>query len=246
MGALPGGTRPQSAAAALPAQSPAEATAPKRAPSAASLIHDAATPQSAPPLKLERLQDKPRVPAEVSAGYEALRSGNLEAAGRDYSAAIAKDPGNLDAQLGLATVAARAGKRSLAALHYRQALEIDPRNGTALAGMAALAQDARPEAVEAQLRTELAKSPDSAALHGALGDLYAARARWSEAQAEFFEAHRLDPGNADITYNLAVSLDHLGQARAAADFYRRALEAANEQSAQFDPAAAARRLSELR
>lgn len=259
----PEGPRPPAANAAMepraapaPASAPAPVAAPQKSPSAdaartsearaADRIEDASVPASAPPLKLARANEGPRVPPEVTAGYEALRSGNLEAARRSYAAAVGNDPTNVDAQLGLATVEARAGNRSLAALHYRQVLETDPRNPTALAGLAALAQDARPEAVEAQLRAEIARTPDSAALHLALGDLYASHARWTEAQAEFFEAHRLDPGNADTTYNLAVSLDHLGQARVAADFYRRALEGAGEQSAQFDAAGAARRLSELR
>lgn len=233
-------------AAPEPAQAAAPAAAPAREVSAASRVEQAAVPESAPPLKLARMEEKPRVPPEVTAGYEALRKGNLEAARRSYAAALANDPANVDAQLGLATVEARVGERSAAALHYREVLAADPRNATALAGLAALAQDARPEAVESQLRAEIARSPDSAALHFALGDLYAAHSRWSDAQAEFFEAHRLDPGNADAAYNLAVSLDHLGQSRLAADFYRRALEGAGEQSAQFDAAGAARRLSELR
>ena len=52
-------------------------------------------------------------------------------------------------------------------------------------------------------------------------------------------------GSGDIAYNLAVSLDHLGQSRVAAGFYRRALEAARGRTAQFDPAAAARRIAEI-
>ena len=47
-------------------------------------------------------------------------------------------------------------------------------------------------------------------------------------------------------YNLAVSLDHLGQTRPAASFYARALEAARGQPAQFDPEAASRRLAQIR
>ena len=249
---------PATAAATAPANVPATApaSAPEAPPAAdaarsaqaraARQVAEAAVPAAPPPVKLARVDDRPRVSPDVTAGYAALRNGNLEAARRSYAAALGNDPANVDAQLGLATAEALAGNGALAALHYRQALETDPRNPTALAGLAALARDARPEAVEAQLRAEIARAPDSAALHAALGDLYAARARWSDAQAEFFEAHRLDPGNADTTYNLAVSLDHLGQAQVAAGFYRKALEGAGQQGAQFDAAGAARRLSELR
>ena len=50
---------------------------------------------------------------------------------------------------------------------------------------------------------------------------------------------------ADILYNLAVSLDHMRQTRLAADFYRRAVESAQAQPTQFDPASARRRLAEI-
>ena len=71
-------------------------------------------------------------------------------------------------------------------------------------------------------------------------------ARWNEAQAAYFEAYRLDPEAADVAYNLAVSLDHLGQNRLAADFYQRALTASGQQSVQFDKGQVSRRLAELK
>ncbi len=60
----------------------------------------------------------------------------------------------------------------------------------------------------------MARHPQSAALHFTLGNLYASQSRWGEAQAEYFECYRLDPSSADFAYNLAVSLDHLGQPQA--------------------------------
>ena len=175
----------------------------------------------------------------------ALRSGDLATARRSYALALTADAASIDAQLGMATVEARLGNRAAAASHYRRALDVDPRNATALAGLASLADYSRPEALESQLRGDVARYPQSAALRFTLGNLYAAQSRWSEAQAEYFEAHRLEPASADIVFNLAVSLDHLGQSRLAAEFYRRALEAARGQATQFDPAPVARRLAEL-
>ena len=78
-----------------------------------------------------------------------------------------------------------------------------------------------------------------------LGNVYASQSLWTQAQAAYFEAHRLDPGNADIAHNLAVSLDRIGQPRIAATMYRRALDASRTQATQFDPAAVQRRLAEL-
>jgi Tfp pilus assembly protein PilF len=200
---------------------------------------------AAPALRLSQSSDPPRVPTEVAAGYDALRSGNLAAARRGYNAALTSDPSNLDALLGLATVEARSGNLTVAASLYRKVLDLDPRNATALAGLASLTDFARPEAIESQLRGDAARYPQSSALRFTLGNLYASQSRWSEAQIEYFEAHRLDPASADIVFNLAVSLDHLGQPRVAAEYYRRALAASRTQATQFDPAPVERRIAEL-
>ena len=207
------------------------------------LKESAAVPPA--PLKLTRTLIAPRVPAEVSQGYEALRTGDLTLAKMRYEAALAVDPFNLDAYLGLAAIAARSGDRTAAAGHYRRVLELDAKNGPALAGLASLADYSRPESLEAQMRADLTRHPRSAPLNFALGNLYAAQSRWSDAQAAYFEAFRLSPDDADVAYNLAVALDHLGQARPASDYYQRALAAGRGQAAQFDRALVQRRLAEL-
>jgi tetratricopeptide (TPR) repeat protein len=239
---------PQPAAPAPAATAPVEPpAAPPPAPlSAADQILKSAGPAMQGPVKLARSREEnPRVPMDVVAGYDALVAGDLGAAARHYAAAIEADPANVDAHLGLATVEARRGNPAASAAAYRRALALDAQNATALAGLAALADFSRPEALESDLRADLAHQPQSAALNLTLGNLYAAQGRWAEAQSAYFEAHRLQPENPDIAYDLAVSLDHLGQRRPAADFYRRALEARRGAAAQFDAAAAARRLSEL-
>lgn len=234
---------PPSAAAA-----PAVATAPPPPTLTAveRLERAAAESRTPPPLQMDRSpEDARRVPAQVAEGYEGLRRGDFAAARRGYAAALASDPTNADAHLGMATIEARSANRAVATEHYRRVLELDPRNATALAGLATLADFSRPDALEAQLQADLARLPESSALQFTLGNLYAAQARWSEAQAAYFEAHRLDPGSAEIAHNLAVSLDHVGQRRLAAGFYRRALEGARGRVPPFDAAAVARRLAEL-
>ncbi|MGZ5099755.1 MAG: tetratricopeptide repeat protein [Usitatibacter sp.] len=258
---------PPTSSGSIPAQEPAamlpridmltpEAAAPephKKAPDPTpteqlvmNLLKESPPISAAAPLRLARSNEAPRVPSEIAAGYESLREGNLALARRNYQAALASDPTNVDAQLGLATVEARVGNRPAAAAHYRRALEIDPRNVTAMAGLASITDFSRPETLEAQLKSDLSRYPDSSALHFTLGNLYASQARWRDAQSEFFEAHRIEPAGADILYNLAVSLDNLGQAKLAGDYYRLALEAAKSGPTQFDPAPVARRLAELR
>jgi len=196
-------------------------------------------------LQPTRVADRPRIAPEVSAGYAALRRGDLGTARKEYQAALSADNANLDAALGLATVEARAGKGEAAAALYRRALEIDPRNATAIAGLAALTEAARPEALEQHLLREISQHPNSASLQVLLGNAYAAQSLWMQAQSAYFEAHRLDPGNPDIAYNLAVSLDRIGQPALAAKMYHRALDAAGTQSGQFDAGAVQRRLAEI-
>jgi Tfp pilus assembly protein PilF len=228
-----------------PAHAPATGTRDPRD-AVAQLLRDAPAARPAPPLKLAPSVERPRVPAEVAAGYESLRNGDTAAARRSYAAALASDPTNLDALLGAATIEARSGNRTLASSHYRRALDVDPRNATAIAGLASLSDYGDSQGLESQLRGEIARNPQSPQLHFTLGNLYASQSRWNDAQVEFFEAHRFDPANADIVFNLAVSLDRLGQARLAAEHYRRALDAASRQATQFDPAAVQRRLAALK
>ena len=223
---------------------PARGAPPSAAPPdlASQLVRDA---PATPSLKLTPAE-KPRVPTEIAMGYDALRSGDLPAARRSYAAALIADPASLDAHLGSATIEARLGNTAAAASHYRRVLDLDPRNATALAGLASIADMSQPEMLEGQLRADIARYPQSAALHFALGNLYASRRRWEEAQGAYFEALRIEPASSDTLYNLAVAMDHMGQQRLAADYYRRALEASRGQTAQFDPAQVARRLAELR
>jgi tetratricopeptide (TPR) repeat protein len=243
---------PQQPTAAI--QPPPEPAAPAAAPranrreSVAELLRESASPASpaAPALTLAPSPESARVPNEVAQGYAALRNGDMALARRSYAAAIAANPANVDAQLGAATIEALSGNRMLAATHYRKALDVDPRNGTALAGLASLADYTRADGIESNLRADISRVPQSSQLHYALGNLYASQSRWNEAQAAYFEAHRLDPANADIAYNLAVSLDHLRQPRLAAEYYRRALDGARGAATQFDPASVTRRLAEIR
>jgi len=235
---------PPAAPAAAP--EPRKESPPPRAANAlvSELLREAPAFREPAPLRLARTPEaKARVPAEIVSGYAALRGGDLGAARRSYQAALAADARSLDAHLGMATVEARSGNRASAAGHYRKALDVDPRNATALAGLAALADYGRAEGLESRLREDIVRNPGSGALHFALANMFASQSRWHDAQAEYFEAHRLEPDSADIAYNLAVSLDHLGQVRLAAQHYRLALEAARSQPAQFDAREVEQRLA---
>lgn len=175
--------------------------------------------------------------------YFAYRSGKLDEAQQLYLAMFRKDVRNIDALLGLATIAQQHGEDRMAAQYYAQVLALNPRNALANAGMSSLSSDN--DNNESRLKILLREQGNSATLHFALGNLYAGQSRWSEAQQAYFNAYTLESGNAEYTFNLAVSLDHLGQGTLAAQHYQRALQLDPSHTAGFDHAQISRRAQEL-
>jgi tetratricopeptide (TPR) repeat protein len=68
------------------------------------------------------------------------------------------------------------------------------------------------------------ENPDSPYLNFALANTYSAQERWREAQGYYFRALQGNPGDPNYAYNLAVSLEHIAQPRAAIAYYQRALD----------------------
>jgi tetratricopeptide (TPR) repeat protein len=157
----------------------------------------------------------------LSQAYQAYVKGEFDHAHGLYLQVFKQAPRNQDALLGLAVVAQNRGAVQEALDHYAQVLRLNPQNAWANAGVAALNGD---ENLESQLKHWLQTQPDSAALHLALGNYYASEARWAEAQQAYFVAYRLAPQDANIAYNLAVSLEQLGQSKLAAQHYQRAVQ----------------------
>lgn len=218
-------------------------------------------PEPPPPRRVQLTLAKPteqKPPsAPTSVGYAALLAGDWAAAKRSYAEAIAANPNDIDAHLGFATALARSGsgrkpeELGLAAKHYRRVLELDPRNAVASAALVAIESEFMPRgaggsgraATESELRIIVSQDPSNAAAQFLLGNVYAETRRWTEAQQAYFEAARLSPRNPDYLYNLAVSLDQLGQSRTALDFYRRALGVGA--GGQFDRTQVERRIRTL-
>ena len=220
---------PRAAPESVPAETIA-APEPRRARVQNPATSSAATPET--PLRLIRSQPKSNQALERA--YDSLQAGRLDEAQRDYELVLRGDAKNTDALLGLATIAARRGQSDAAQAFDLRALEADPNDATAQAGLINLHGQADPGASESRLKTALAGQPDSAVLHFALGNVYARAQRWSEAQQAYFRAYSNEPDNADIIFNLAVSLDHLHQNKLAAQYYQRALNAAGAGSPAFD------------
>ncbi len=168
---------------------------------------------------------EPQLDPRLNDAYTALQSGKLDAARQLYGDVARSDPKNIQALLGSAAVAMQQSGADEASRLYFRVLDMEPRNTYAQAGIVALMGRADPSAAEAKLKQLIAREP-LASLHFTLGNLYGDQSRWAEAQQSYFQAHHLEPGNPDYAYNLAVGLEHVGQTRLAAGFYRRAVELA--------------------
>lgn len=198
--------------------------------------------QNTAALRIEQPQAELADPLLVSA-YQAYRNGRIDEAQQLYLSMYKRDAHNSDALLGLAAIAQQRNDPQTSAQYYSQVLTLDPRNALANAGMSALSNDV--DNNESRLKTLLREQGNSAALHFALGNLYAGQSRWSEAQQAYFNAYTLDAENSEFAFNLAVSLDHLGQRKLAALHYQRALQLDSSNRAGFDHDLISRRAQEL-
>lgn len=196
------------------------------------------------PIEIKRNPTKNGVSEELKAAYQAYITGDLEIARQYYLEELETNPRNKDVLLGLAAIATRLQLVNDAQAYYLRILELDPRDSSAIAGMAGLVQ-ADPIQTESRLKNLLAQQPDAAALHFALGNNHVTQLRWAEAQQSFFRALSIDPANADYTFNLAVSLDHLKKNELATKYYREALVLADKGPVGFKEAQIIERLKEL-
>lgn len=205
-------------------------------------LRDGSPARQNDPIRIEQRKTE-LVDPLLGDAYLAYRSGKLDEAQQLYLAMFKKDARSSDALLGLATIAQQRGENLMAAQYYAHILALDPRNALANAGMSALSAD--DERNESRLKTLLREQGNSAALHFALGNLYARHSRWGEAQQAYFNAYTLESGNAEFAFNLAVSLDHLGQKKLAAQHYQHALELDQAHAAGFDHTQISQRAQEL-
>jgi Flp pilus assembly protein TadD len=175
--------------------------------------------------------------------WQAYQRGDYVTAGQGYRQALGKDAHNRDALLGMAAVAQQQGNEEAAQQYYRQLLVLDPRDPVAQSALMAYSPNTGNE--ESRLKLMLAEQPRSGALNFALGNHYAELSSWGDAQQYYFNAHTLEPTNAQFAFNLAVSLDHLGQRKLATQFYQQALQLDVSGNSGFDHAQAQQRLNEL-
>ena len=194
------------------------------------------------------ISKSPSAPAQdeetITRAYAAFLAGQLVRARTLYTQALSDTPDRLDAQLGLAAIALSAGALPEARRRYQAVLSRDPQNAAALAALFILDGGAGAPDAESRLRQLLAVDPEDPRSHFTLGSYYAQQRRWADAQTAFFAAARRAPDNADYAFNLAVSLDRLGQGEAALTWYRRAV-VLRAHGGTFAPSVATTRVAQL-
>ncbi len=204
-------------------------------------------------ISFRRQENMAVVDPNLDRAYAAYQQGSLDEAEELYRRALASDPLQRDALIGLATIVARSGDSAEALDLYSRMLARNPRDPIARAGLMEILPSGSPADQEADLKRLLNEYPNVAPLSYAYGNFLASNQRWSEAQQAYFRALQLAKSDAvlngrvnpDYAFNLAVSLEHLNQSQPAQNYYREALAFATNHPAGFDLAAVRSRLASM-
>jgi Flp pilus assembly protein TadD len=165
--------------------------------------------------------------------YAAYQLGHDNEAISVYSKVLQQEKNNRDAMLGLAAISVRNVQYEKARDTYLAILDNNPQDSVAMSGLLNIQTNVDPGRSETQVKLLLDLNPGSPYLLFTLGSLYASQQRWAEAQEAFFRAYSSDSRNADLAYNLAVSLDQLEQREVALKYYRAALQLVKRQAVTF-------------
>ena len=168
------------------------------------------------PVRSVRIEAARALAGPAEAGLTPEDRTRFDRALAEYIAAQTYNADRPDGHGRLAEVYAARGNGEGAIAEYRKAIELDPTYVQAYANLADLyrARGVDSEA-EAVLRSGIAKMPDAAALHHALGLVLVRQKRTADALKELAAASRLDPANARYAYVYAVALNDAGQPKPA-------------------------------
>ncbi|MDJ0812363.1 MAG: tetratricopeptide repeat protein [Woeseiaceae bacterium] len=176
----------------------------------------------------------------LSAAFAAFQAGDIAAAESAYREALAISPRHPNALQSLAAILHATGRQDEAADMYDTLLAVEPDNAAAAAALL----NSRGNVDVSGLKHLVQRHPDSGQLYFALGVQYSEQGKWGEARAAFADALRLEPGNPEYMFNLAVTLEHLQRYDEARGVYGLTLASADS-SSYLDRTLIARRIDQL-
>jgi|GEM_PF-6418209 len=205
---------------------------------------------AAPSRQINRIHLRKKPPIDrtdnaLRAAYEAYQNNRLMQADKLYRQVLKRLPRNRDALLGLAAISLRQDDKARAARYYRRLAQLNPQDPIARPALIELTAGSDSPAAISSLKEWIQSDPDNALLYFTLGNRYAGKARWQQAQEAYFRAYQLDPGNADFAFNLGVSLDRLNKKHLALTYYHQALNNAGNRPGAFDRTQASKRIASL-
>lgn len=226
-------------------QKQAAVTRPRTVQNKAAVSVADARPPAAKQITIVRGEQRDPISTLLNSAWAAYNNADYARAGGLYDQVLTREKNNRDALMGMGAIALKNGDEPSALHYYNRLLQLDPRDATANAAIINMKTVNADSLSESKLQYLLRQSPDSAHLQYALGNKYAAQARWPEAQAAYFAAFENDSRNADYAFNLAVSLDRIGKTSDAARYYSSALELAQNSNNSFSIEAAQKRLNQI-
>ena len=193
------------------------------------------------PVRLNNRVEGAEVPVFISAARVYETQGRLREAGEYYNKALAKDPENLDAQVGLARLKHREGNLVAATELYQRALRAHPNNPVVLndLGLCYARRDMYQQARQS-IEKAVEQDPSSKLYRNNLSLVLVEMGREDEAFVHLSHVH----GEAVAHYNLAFLLKEKGRHDEAAEHLQTALqlsprmEPARAMLAQLNPAPA--------
>ncbi len=196
-------------------------------------------------IKISRSKSKDTQGELINSAYAEYIAGNYKLAEASYQKVLTETPDNRDALLGLATITYQKGDLQSAFEGYIKVLKLYPKDSIAQTALINMQKNNDPVRSESIIKLLLQQEPEAPFLYFTLGNLYATQSRWADAQQAFFNAYRLATSNPDYAYNLAVSLDHIGQTSTALDYYNVALGLADDSRVNFNTVTVIARIDAL-
>lgn len=178
-------------------------------------------------LKIEVRQPDVNIQSYLEDGYDNLLEKRYAIAAGYYQEALRIERTNESALFGLATTYHRMGQREEARQLYSELLEINPTHREGLNNFMALISEESPSAAIEELEQLETENPDFSPIPAQLGIVYNRLGDPQMAARKLARALNLSPDNLTYKYNLAITLDKLGQAEGASDLYLELIEAYN-------------------